>query len=101
MTEYSKDILLGYVPNKMQYLPESLQILYGFLAMITTFEYSEKGDYKYNVGCDIKSCEIANALGWCERYTYRALGVLWKLNCIEYQDEKFFCKYFNKNKILY
>lgn len=97
MTEISKEILLNYVPDNMKDFPESLQVLYGFLVMTTTFEYDERGQFKYSVGCQWKACEIANALGWCERFTYRALGVLWKLEYIDYQGEIFFVKYFKEN----
>lgn len=98
MTEYSKDILLKYVPQKLQYLPEFLQVLYGFLVITTTFEYDEQGKFKYSVGCQWKASEIANVLGWCERFTYRALGTLWKLDYIDYQGEIFFVKYFPKSE---
>lgn len=97
MTEISKKILLNYVPDCMKDLPESLRVIYGFLLMTTTFEYSEKGEYKYNIGCHFKASEIANALGWCERYVYRALGILYKFKYIDYQGEIFFVKYFKEN----
>lgn len=98
MTEVSKDILLKYVPKRLQYLPEFLQVLYGFLVMTTTFEYDEQGQFKYSVGCQWKASEIANVLGWCERFTYRALGALWKLNYVEYEGEIFFCKFFPESE---
>ena len=97
MTEISKDILLNYVPDNMKNLPESLRVVYGFLVMTTTFEYNERGQFKYSVGCQWKACEIANALGWCERYVYRALGILYKFKYIDYQGEIFFVKYFKEN----
>lgn len=97
MTEISKKILLDYVPDGMKNLPESLRVIYGFLVMTTTFEYSEKGEYKYNIGCHWKASEIANVLGWCERYVYRALGILYKFKYIDYQGEIFFVKYFKEN----
>lgn len=97
MTEISKKILLDYVPDGMKNLPESLRVIYGFLVMTTTFEYDEQGKFKYSVGCQWKASEIANVLGWCERFTYRALGTLWKLDYIDYQGEIFFVKYFKEN----
>ena len=97
MTEISKDILLKYVPDGMKDLPESLRVIYGLLVMTTTFEYDEQGKFKYSVGCQWKASEIANVLGWCERYVYRALGILYKFKYIDYQGEIFFVKYFKEN----
>ena len=98
MTEISKEILLKYVPKRLQYLPEFLQVLYGFLVMTTDYEHTITGEFKYSTGCHLKVGEIANALGWCERFTYRSLGLLWKFAYIDYEGEIFFCKFFPESE---